>query len=110
MKDLEKALDSLRVALAEQKKNNEEKADEFWNTLSYHEKLMAFYSVVSRIHKGELEQKASYRYVLYDIFGFEPDAYTLGIDCGYLDLHNSIYSYQEIQEMLKEASGAVAEI
>jgi hypothetical protein len=110
MKDLDKALDSLRVALAEQKKNNEEGANKFWNGLSYDEKLMAFYSVVKLICKGELEQRGTYRFVLYDVFGFDADAYALGMECGYLDLHNSIYSHQEIQEMLKEASSAVAEV
>ena len=110
MKDLDKALSSLREVLEEQKKNNQKSADEFWNNLSYDDKLLAFYSVVQRICKGELNEKGSYRYVLYDVFGFSSDAYALGMECGYLDLHNSIYSYQEIQKMLSEASSAVAEV
>lgn len=35
--------------------------------------------------------------MLYDIFGFEADAYALGMDCGYMALHNSIKTEEEEQ-------------
>ena len=107
-KDLSEALDSIREAMQEQKKNNQKRADEFWDNLSYDDKLAAFYSVVQRICKGELNEKGSYRYVLYDVFGFSSDAYALGMECGYLELHNSIYSFQEMQKMLSEVNSGVA--
>ncbi len=65
--------------------------DEYWNSLSYEDQLKAFYSVVKRIHKGEVKDKGTYRYILYDIFGFGPESYALGMDCGFMDLHNAIY-------------------
>jgi hypothetical protein len=34
--------------------------------------------------------KGTYRYVLYDVFDFGPDAYSVGMECGYMDLHNAI--------------------
>lgn len=70
--------------------------DEKWNALDYDTKLSMFYSVVKRIVKGELVDHGSYRYILYDVFGFGPDAYTLGMMCGFLELHNAIYTQQDL--------------
>lgn len=71
-------------------KEIEREMDEWWNAMSKEEQMKAFYSVVKRLVDGELEQKGSYRYVLYDVFGFGPESYMLGMMCGYLALHNSI--------------------
>ena len=63
---------------------------DYWNSLTYEDKLKAFSSVVKRIVKGDIEDKGTYRYVLYDVFGFEIDSYLVGMECGYLTLHNYI--------------------
>jgi hypothetical protein len=75
----------------------EAEADSWWNSLSYDDKLLAFYSVVKRIYEGDLKQQGSYRYVLYDVFGFGPDSYGIGMDCGYLELHNAIMSPEDVK-------------
>lgn len=64
--------------------------DEFWSNLSYDEKLKAFHSVCKRIHKGDVVDKRSYRGVLYDVFKFDVDSYMVGMDCGYMSIHNYI--------------------
>lgn len=78
------------------KNENESDAEKFWDTLSYDDKCNAFHAVVSRLVKGEIELEGSYRYVLYDIFGFDPDMYTRGMDCGYMTLHNRIMTKDNI--------------
>ena len=83
-------LRELSEAHKESAEQYERECEEYWNALSYEEKLKAFYSVISRVVKGELEDKGSYRHVLYEVFGFGPDAYIVGMDCGFLRLHNSI--------------------
>jgi hypothetical protein len=70
-------------------------ANSFWDGLSYKDKLKAFFAVCERIHKGDLKDRGSYRHVLYQVFGFDMDAYTLGIECGYLDIHNSIVTEED---------------
>jgi hypothetical protein len=62
----------------------------FWDSLSYEDKCNAFHAVVSKIVEGEIKVKGSYRYVLYDIFGFGPEMYIRGMNCGFMALHNSI--------------------
>lgn len=71
-------------------KQTEREMDEWWNAMSKEDQMKAFYSVVKRLVDGELEQKGSYRYVLYDVFGFGPESYMLGMMCGFMSLHNSI--------------------
>lgn len=82
-------------------------ADEWWNNLPYNEKLKAFYSVCKRIHKGDCVEGRSYRGVLYDIFDFGMDSYSIGMMCGYLEIHNSI-SPERVQKMQDIASQFVA--
>ena len=71
-------------------KQTEADMDEWWNGLSKDDQMKAFYSVVKRLVDGELTQKGSYRYVLYEVFGFGSESYMLGMMCGYMALHNSI--------------------
>lgn len=81
---------ALADAQREIERINKNDADNFWDGLSYEDKCNAFHAVVQRLVKGELEDKGSYRYVLYDVFGFSEEMYTRGIECGYIDLHNAI--------------------
>lgn len=75
--------------------------EEYWNSLTEEQRLMAFCSVVRRIHKGEIEQMGSYRYVLYDVFGFGYEAYTLAQEAGYLEIHNAIVDSNFKERFLK---------
>lgn len=77
----------------------ESKNDAWWNGLTEEEREDAFYAVVKRIYQGDVEEKGSYRWVLYDLFGFDPGMYIRGMDCGYLNLHNIIYDGLEFQKM-----------
>lgn len=99
--ELEKALDEkmnkfmeasrvLGEALEETRIQNEAAANQFWDNLSYEDKCNAFHAVVSRLVDGDIKKKGTYRYVLYDVFGFGPEMYVRGMDCGYMALHNSI--------------------
>lgn len=73
--------------------------DQWWDSLSKEDQMRAFYSVVKRLVKGEIEDRGSYRYVLYNTFGFDSESYMLGMNCGYMELHNSIYTAQEMREL-----------
>lgn len=81
-------------------KEYDEDAEDFWNSLSKDDQLKAFYSVVKRLHDGEIVKGGSYRYVLYDIFGFGLESYMIGHAAGYLELHNHILSDKEYREYL----------
>lgn len=74
--------------------------EEFWNSLSHDDQLKAFCAVVRRIHEGEIEKKGSYRYVLYNVFNFSPEAYAQAQMAGYLAIHNAIMTPDEEQELL----------
>jgi len=96
--DLVKALEQTRVLFEEWEKEYHQNADQFWNSLSQEDKLKCFYSVCKRIHKGDIEDRGSYRYVLYDVFGFSPDSYAIGMNCGYMAIHNAIFTAEENNE------------
>lgn len=71
-------------------KEIEQEQEQYWNSLSKDEQLKAFCAVVRRIVQAELKDKGSYRWALYDVFGFGPEAYIQGMECGFMALHNAI--------------------
>lgn len=83
-------LEELRKAFKEAAEAENKESDAFWESLSYDDKCNAFHAVVKRIVKAEITDRGSYRYALYDVFGFREDMYTRGMNCGYMTLHNSI--------------------
>ena len=80
-------------------KEYESKTDAWWNSLTQQEREDAFYSVVKRIHKAEIQDEGTYRYALYDVFGFDGGMYMQGMDCGYMQLHNTIGDGTDYQKM-----------
>lgn len=84
-------------AVMKEVENEEEK---YWNSLTKEQQLCCFNSVCRRIIKGEFEDKGTYRYVLYEIFGFGPEAYARAQMAGYLDIHNSIFSAENEEKLL----------
>lgn len=42
------------------------------------------------VHPKTLEDRGTYRYALFDVFGFGGSMYYRGMDCGYMALHNAI--------------------
>ena len=96
------ALDTLAEIGQEMEKNRkvyEHDNDTWWNGLTEQEREDAFYAVVKRIHKAEIEDCGSYRWALYDVFDFDPGMYMKGMDCGYMNLHNSIFDSNELSAM-----------
>ena len=88
-----KALDGLSKfsqQMEESRKQYEAENNAWWDGLTEKEREDAFYAVCKRIHKAELKDQGTYRYALYDVFGFDMNMYTRGMECGFMDLHNSI--------------------
>jgi hypothetical protein len=102
MSDTEKFLDrlsSMGERMAAVRKDYEAENDAWWSGLSEQEREDAFYAVVKRIYKGEIIDQGSYRYVLYDIFGFDASMYIRGMDCGYMNIHNAIVVAEEGEDV-----------
>ena len=102
MDDKEKALQELSDISQEFEKaykKHDVEMDDWWNQLAQEEREAAFYSVCKRLHQGELKERGSYRYVLYDVFGFDPGMYLQGMNCGYMALHNAIFDGEEFEKM-----------
>lgn len=104
MSELEKTIAELMEQFSEEYSRIlevEEKAQEdFWNSLSKEDQLKCFCAVSRRILKGEISDRGSYRYVLYDIFGFGPEAYGQAQDAGYLAIHNAIMTEEYDKNLL----------
>lgn len=88
----------LQNAFQEHRERTVREDAEWWEGLSEDDKLRAFRCVCSRIYDGDVRRRGSYRYVLYDTFGFGPDAYLDGMDCGYMTIHNLIWQGIESQQ------------
>lgn len=81
-------------------KHIKEREEAYWNSLTKEQQLCCFNSICRRIIKGEFEDKGSYRYVLYDVFGFGMEAYARAQLAGYLEIHNSIFSAENEEKLL----------
>ena len=77
-------------AMEQAQKEFEAECETAWNLLDQDTKLKIFCAVCTRLYKGELEDKGSYRHILYDVFGFGTEAYSAAQGAGFLALHNSI--------------------
>lgn len=78
----------------------EQDQEAFWNSLSKADQIKCFCAVSRRIYRGELEDRGTYRWVLYDVFQFGPEAYCQAQDAGYLAIHNSIFTAEEERKLL----------
>jgi hypothetical protein len=95
LEELSRLGEEFKESMAKYEKEN----DEWWNSLSKEEQMDAFHAVVKRIVQGELRDQGTYRYILYDVFGFGPESYVMGMNCGFMSLHNSIYTHEEMREL-----------
>ena len=79
----------------------EDKSEQYWNSLTKEQQLDAFCAVSRRIYRGEIDEQGTYRYVLYQVFGFDESSYLQAQCAGYLAIHNSIYSGQNPDDHVK---------
>ncbi len=103
-KRLKDAIESPEFLAAE--KAYKEESDKYaqdnelwWNNLTEEDREKAFYAVCKRIYKADIEKQGSYRYALYQVFEFDMSMYGVGMDCGYIDIHNNIYGGNLLQRM-----------
>jgi len=82
-------------------KEIENEQEVYWNSLSKEDQLKAFCAVVRRIHQAEIIDKGTYRHALYGVFGFGPESYIQGMDCGYMAIHNAIMPDDHDEKLLK---------
>lgn len=92
-------LAGLSQEMEKHRKEDEARIDAWWESLTEEEREDAFYAVCKRLHQGELKERGTYRYVLYQVFGFDPGMYMRGMDCGFMALHNAIFDGEEFEKM-----------
>jgi hypothetical protein len=98
----DKKEDKFRVPFMEAMKNFEDESESYWNSLNKEQQLQTFCAVVRRIYRGEIEERGTYRYVLYDVLEFGPEAYARAQMAGYLDIHNLIFDGLDANKENKE--------
>lgn len=76
----------------------EQKAKEYYDSLGMDNQLLLFFYITNVIFRNYFKDNGSYRGLLYDKFGFGPEAYSLGMDSGMFALHNSISTPDESEE------------
>lgn len=113
----DKMMDQL-VAWGETQEHEEQllhqRMDAWWDALPQEDRERAFFSVVKRLVQYECVEDLSYRQTL-DRFGFDGSGkgYYLGINCGFMQLHNCIAPHEEMQRMrqaLREKKAREAQI
>jgi hypothetical protein len=98
--ELKDSLSEIGRAWNEAMENIERASEDYWNSLTKEQQLDAFCAVCRRIYKGDVVDKGTYRYVLYNVFGFGPEAYAQAQMAGYLTIHNSIFDVDHDDKLL----------
>jgi hypothetical protein len=75
-----------------------QKAKEYFESLEMDNQLFLFFYITNVIFKNYFNDNGSYRGLLYDKFGFGPEAYSLGCNSGMFTLHNAISTPDEIEK------------
>jgi DNA-binding transcriptional regulator YbjK len=96
-----KSMEEISDAFNEAVKVMEEQQEAYWNSLTKEQQLDVFCAVARRIHQGDMIDKGSYRYVLYQVFDFGPEAYMPAQMAGYLDIHNAIFTSEQEARLLE---------
>ena len=78
------------------------KAKEYFDSLETDNQLLLFFHITNLIFENYFNDNGSYRGLLYDKFGFGPEAYSLGMDSGMFTLHNSISTPNEDEEKFQK--------
>ena len=76
----------------------QQKAKEYFISLNTDNQLLLFFYFTNIIFENYFKDNGSYRGLLYDKFGFGPEAYSLGCDSGMFTLHNAISTPDELEE------------
>jgi hypothetical protein len=76
----------------------QQKAKEYFVSLNTDNQLLLFFYFTNIIFENYFKDNGSYRGLLYDKFGFGPEAYSLGCDSGMFTLHNAISTPDELEE------------
>jgi hypothetical protein len=77
-------------------------ANSYYSGLEPEEQLWAFCSIVEKLCQSELDEGRSYRGVLYDTFGWGPEAYAAAQHAGFLGLHNAIYKFDDLEHVMSQ--------
>lgn len=68
----------------------DQKSKELWESLDEETQLKLFYWIVKNITESEFIDNLSYDSILYNKFKFSDKAHSVGINSGFMRLHNSI--------------------
>lgn len=91
----------VREAFQEAIEHERQLSEKFWEDLSSEEQLWVFCAIMRRLSKSYLEDGGrSYRGVLYDVMSWGPEAYASAQCSGFLDIHNSIFTDDDLTEMV----------
>ena len=83
-------------------KEYKQKAKEYFESLETDNQLLLFFHITNIIFENYFNDNGSYRGLLYDKFGFGPEAYSLGCDSGMFALHNAISTPDENEERFQK--------
>lgn len=79
-----------------------QKSKEYFESLETDNQLLLFFYITNTIFVNYFTDNGSYRGLLYDKFGFGPEAYSLGCDSGMFELHNAISTPDELEERFQK--------
>lgn len=90
-------IEALREAWQHERMRLEAEDNEWWLTLDNDTRIRAFRQIMKLLYIGEVQQRSTYRAMIYNVFGLGPEAYADGLN-HFMAIHNLLFTAWEAEQ------------
>lgn len=90
-------IEALREAWKHERMRLETEDNEWWLSLDNDTRIRAFRQIMKLLYIGEVQQRTTYRGMIYNVFGLGPEAYADGLN-HFMDIHNLLFKAWEAEQ------------
>ena len=90
-------IEALRDAWKHERMRLEAEDHEWWLALDNDTRIRAFRQVMKLLYIGEVQQRSTYRHMVYTVFGLGPEGYADGLN-HFMAIHNLLFKAWEAEQ------------
>jgi len=99
---------ALREAWQFERKRLEAEDNDWWLALDNDTRIRAFRQIMKLLYIGEVQQRSTYRHMVYTVFGLGPEGYADGLN-HFMAIHNLLFKAWEAEQVAEELTASERE-